>query len=145
MWKRTCRQVGALEVEPGPGIVQNRERAWCSVVIAAWSRRTKPERIHIKAVRHMPQLLVPTKMFCDCAGPAADNTPESQPNTHVCPVCAGEPGALPRPSSAAVEIGGRVALALGCTIAPTLAWDRKSYFYADNPKVGRESSASHDR
>src|SRR3972149_11529314 len=72
-----------------------------------------------------------SKMFCDC--PVVDST-HGDPNTAVCPVCAGMPGMLPVLNQAAVEYALRVALALGCEINETSIFERKSYFYPDLPK-----------
>ncbi len=58
----------------------------------------------------------------------------AEPNTLVCPVCLGLPGALPVTNPEAVELAVRAALALGCTVHPTSVWARKSYFYPDLPK-----------
>jgi aspartyl-tRNA(Asn)/glutamyl-tRNA(Gln) amidotransferase subunit B len=70
-----------------------------------------------------------TKMFCRCRNRFGD-----PPNTHVCPVCTGLPGALPVMNLQAVELAVKVGLALDCTIAQTTKWDRKSYYYPDLPK-----------
>ncbi|WP_066912642.1 Asp-tRNA(Asn)/Glu-tRNA(Gln) amidotransferase subunit GatB [Millisia brevis] len=70
-----------------------------------------------------------TKMFCGC--PTAFG---AEPNTHVCPVCLGMPGALPVVNSAAVESAIRIGLALNCTIRPWGRFARKNYFYPDMPK-----------
>ena len=75
------------------------------------------------------QLRTRTKMFC--ATPVEYGAP---PNTHVCPVCAGLPGALPVPNGEAVELGVRAALALGCEVHRRSGWARKNYFYPDLPK-----------
>jgi aspartyl-tRNA(Asn)/glutamyl-tRNA(Gln) amidotransferase subunit B len=75
------------------------------------------------------QLRTETKMFCGCASRFG-----APPNSLVCPVCAGLPGALPVPNRKAFELGLRVALALGCTVAPRTKFDRKNYFYPDLPK-----------
>jgi aspartyl-tRNA(Asn)/glutamyl-tRNA(Gln) amidotransferase subunit B len=77
------------------------------------------------------ELLTRSKMFCGC--PVVDTT-RAGPNTAVCPVCLGLPGALPVANRAAVEFGLRVALALGCTVAPVSIFARKNYFYPDLPK-----------
>lgn len=74
------------------------------------------------------RLLTRTKLFCRCG------TQPSAPNTRVCPVCAGLPGALPSLNEAAVAMGVRAGLALGCAINATSRFDRKSYFYPDLPK-----------
>jgi len=75
------------------------------------------------------QLRTATKMFCGC--PAAYGAP---PNTHVCPVCLGLPGALPVPNRRAVELAVRAALVLGCEVAERSEFTRKNYFYPDLPK-----------
>jgi aspartyl-tRNA(Asn)/glutamyl-tRNA(Gln) amidotransferase subunit B len=75
------------------------------------------------------QLLTASKMFCGCS--TAFGAP---PNTHVCPVCLGLPGALPVPNSHAVEYAIRAALALQCFIHETSIFARKNYFYPDLPK-----------
>ncbi|OLC52296.1 MAG: aspartyl/glutamyl-tRNA amidotransferase subunit B [Acidobacteria bacterium 13_1_40CM_65_14] len=75
------------------------------------------------------QLLTASKIFCGCS--AAFGAP---PNTHVCPVCLGLPGALPVLNRAAVDDAIRAALALGCTIHETSIFARKNYFYPDLPK-----------
>lgn len=77
------------------------------------------------------ELQTRSKMFCSC--PVVDNT-QSTPNMAVCPVCMGMPGVLPVVNQQAVEMGMRVALALGCTVANTSIFDRKNYFYPDLPK-----------
>ena len=58
----------------------------------------------------------------------------SKPNTSICPVCMGLPGALPVLNSEAVNLALRTALAFGCTIHSESVWARKSYFYPDLPK-----------
>jgi aspartyl-tRNA(Asn)/glutamyl-tRNA(Gln) amidotransferase subunit B len=75
------------------------------------------------------QLKTRSKLLC--ADAAEFGAP---PNTHVCPVCLGLPGALPTINARAVEQGVRAALALGCTVNPALAFARKHYFYPDLPK-----------
>jgi len=75
------------------------------------------------------QLLTRTKMFCGCSSAFGD-----PPNTHVCPVCLGLPGALPVPNEQAVRLAVRAAFALGCTVHPTSIFARKNYFYPDLPK-----------
>ena len=70
-----------------------------------------------------------TKMFCACRTTFGD-----PPNTNVCPVCLGLPGALPVPNAEAVRLGTAAALALGCTVHPTSVFARKNYFYPDLPK-----------
>ena len=75
------------------------------------------------------QLATRTKLFCGC--PAGFGAP---PNTQVCAVCAGLPGALPSPNREAVALALRAGLALGCAIAPRTRFDRKHYAYPDLPK-----------
>jgi aspartyl-tRNA(Asn)/glutamyl-tRNA(Gln) amidotransferase subunit B len=77
------------------------------------------------------ELATRSKMFCGCA--VVDST-QAEPNVAVCPVCAGMPGVLPVLNRRAVEYGLRVALALGCEIAPVSIFARKNYFYPDLPK-----------
>ena len=75
------------------------------------------------------QLATRSKMFCGCA-----TTYGAPPNTNVCPVCLGLPGALPVPNAEAVRLGVVGALALGCEIHHTSVFARKNYFYPDLPK-----------
>ncbi len=75
------------------------------------------------------QLLTRTKMFCGCI-----NRFGAEPNTLVCPVCLGLPGALPVPNEQALRLATRAALALGCTVHHTSIFARKNYFYPDLPK-----------
>jgi aspartyl-tRNA(Asn)/glutamyl-tRNA(Gln) amidotransferase subunit B len=75
------------------------------------------------------QLLTETKIFCGC--PTTFGAP---PNTHVCPVCLGLPGALPVLNRRAVDLATRAALALGCRINARSIFARKNYFYPDLPK-----------
>ena len=75
------------------------------------------------------QLSTRSKIFCGCS--TAFGAP---PNTNVCPVCLGFPGALPVLNRAAVDLAIRAALALGCRINDTSIFARKNYFYPDLPK-----------
>jgi aspartyl-tRNA(Asn)/glutamyl-tRNA(Gln) amidotransferase subunit B len=77
------------------------------------------------------ELATASKMFCAC--PTVDVI-QAQPNTAVCPVCLGLPGALPVVNRRAVELGARAALALGCEVQPYSIFARKNYFYPDLPK-----------
>jgi aspartyl-tRNA(Asn)/glutamyl-tRNA(Gln) amidotransferase subunit B len=75
------------------------------------------------------QLATATKIFCGC--PTTFGAP---PNSHVCPVCLGFPGALPVLNRAAVDAAIRAALALGCEVQERSVFARKNYFYPDLPK-----------
>jgi aspartyl-tRNA(Asn)/glutamyl-tRNA(Gln) amidotransferase subunit B len=75
------------------------------------------------------QLQTASKIFCGCSTSFG-----APPNTNVCPVCLGLPGALPVLNRTAVEYGIRAALALGCRINETSMFARKNYFYPDLPK-----------
>jgi len=75
------------------------------------------------------QLLTATKAFCGCA-----NKFGSEPNTNVCPVCLGLPGALPVLNARAVEFATLASLALNCTVNQRSIFARKNYFYPDLPK-----------
>lgn len=75
------------------------------------------------------QLLTKTKMFCGCSAAFG-----AEPNSHVCPVCLGLPGALPVPNAAAIEMAMKAALALGCTVREHSVFARKNYFYPDMAK-----------
>jgi aspartyl-tRNA(Asn)/glutamyl-tRNA(Gln) amidotransferase subunit B len=75
------------------------------------------------------QLLTATKAFCGCS-----TTFGAPPNTNVCPVCLGLPGALPVLNRKAVEYAARAAMALNCAIRETSIFARKNYFYPDLPK-----------
>src|SRR5271169_6697243 len=75
------------------------------------------------------QLLTATKIFCSCSTRFGD-----PPNTNVCPVCLGLPGALPVLNRKAVDFAVLAAMALGCRINQTSIFARKNYFYPDLPK-----------
>src|SRR5579883_1510637 len=75
------------------------------------------------------QLLTASKIFCGCANRFGD-----PPNTNVCPVCLGLPGALPVLNRQAVEFAVLASKALGCRINETSIFARKNYFYPDLPK-----------
>ena len=75
------------------------------------------------------QLLTATKIFCSCSTHFGD-----PPNTNVCPVCLGLPGALPVLNRKAVEFAVLAAMALTCRINETSIFARKNYFYPDLPK-----------
>ncbi len=86
------------------------------------------------------ELQTQSKMFCAC--PVVDLT-QAPPNTAVCPVCAGLPGALPVINRRAIDYALRVALALECTILETSLFARKNYFYPDLPKGYQISQYEH--
>jgi len=75
------------------------------------------------------QLATATKIFCPC--PTSFG---AQPNSNVCPVCLGLPGALPVLSRKAVDLAIKAALALNCQVRPVSRFARKNYFYPDLPK-----------
>jgi len=75
------------------------------------------------------QLLTATKIFCSCSTRFGD-----PPNTNVCPVCLGMPGALPVLNRKAVEFAVLAAMALNCRVHETSIFARKNYFYPDLPK-----------
>jgi aspartyl-tRNA(Asn)/glutamyl-tRNA(Gln) amidotransferase subunit B len=75
------------------------------------------------------ELNTASKMFCGCATEFG-----AEPNTQVCPVCLGLPGAMPVVNAKAVESAIRIGLALNCEIADWCRFARKNYFYPDMPK-----------
>ena len=75
------------------------------------------------------ELKTRTKMFCRCSAAFG-----REPNTSICPVCTGQPGALPSVNREAVLMGMVLALELHGNILPVSRFDRKNYFYPDNPK-----------
>lgn len=75
------------------------------------------------------ELATKTKIFCGC--PAAFG---GAPNTHVCPVCTGMPGTLPVLNKKVLEYAVAVGLAANCRISEYCKFDRKNYFYPDNPQ-----------
>lgn len=76
------------------------------------------------------ELKTKTKIFCSCSTEFG-----APPNTHTCPACLGHPGTLPVLNKQAVEFGMKAAMALNCEIARETVFDRKNYFYPDNPKA----------
>lgn len=75
------------------------------------------------------ELATKTKIFCGCSTAFG-----GAPNTHTCPVCTGMPGSLPVLNKQVVEYAMAVGLALNCDINQTCKFDRKNYFYPDNPQ-----------
>src|SRR5690349_9742793 len=75
------------------------------------------------------QLLTATKIFCSCSAKFG-----AAPNSNVCPVCLGLPGALPVLNRRAVDFAVLAAMALNCRINGTSIFARKNYFYPDLPK-----------
>ena len=75
------------------------------------------------------ELATKTKIFCGCSTAFG-----GAPNTHVCPVCSGMPGSLPVLNKQVVEYAVAVGLATNCTITQYSKFDRKNYFYPDNPQ-----------
>lgn len=75
------------------------------------------------------ELATKTKIFCGCKTDFG-----AAPNTHVCPICTGMPGSLPILNKQVVEFALRAGLALNCQINQFCKFDRKNYFYPDNPQ-----------
>ena len=75
------------------------------------------------------ELATKTKIFCGCSTAFG-----GAPNTHTCPVCTGMPGSLPVLNKQVVEYAAAVGIATGCTINRFCRFDRKNYFYPDNPQ-----------
>lgn len=75
------------------------------------------------------ELATKTKIFCGCKTDFG-----AAPNTHVCPICTGMPGSLPILNKQVVEFALRAGLALNCHINQFCKFDRKNYFYPDNPQ-----------
>jgi len=94
---------------------------------AATEVRTKYEAV-IGLEVHV-QLLTKTKIFCSCSTRFGD-----PPNSNVCPVCLGLPGALPVLNREVVTMAMKAAMALNCAITPRSRFARKNYFYPDLPK-----------
>ncbi len=76
------------------------------------------------------QLATQSKMFCACD----NNSIDASPNTNICPVCLAYPGTLPLPNAQAVALALRLGMGLNAELAEHTKFDRKNYFYPDNPK-----------
>ena len=75
------------------------------------------------------ELATKTKIFCGCSTAFG-----GAPNTHTCPVCTGMPGSLPVLNRQVVEYAMAVGIATNCSITQYCKFDRKNYFYPDNPQ-----------
>ena len=75
------------------------------------------------------ELATKTKIFCGCSTAFG-----GAPNTHTCPVCTGMPGSLPVLNKQVVEYAAAIGLATNCEITQVCKFDRKNYFYPDNPQ-----------
>lgn len=80
------------------------------------------------------ELHTKSKIFCGCRSEFG-----AQPNSHTCPICLGYPGALPVVNRQAIDYAMKAAMALNCQIASVTKFDRKNYFYPDNPKAYQTS------
>lgn len=83
------------------------------------------------------QLSTRTKMFCGCELSFGDD-----PNIHTCPICLAHPGVLPVPNKEAIFYALQIGAALGCELSPVSTFDRKNYFYPDNPKAYQITQAA---
>lgn len=82
------------------------------------------------------ELNTKTKIFCGCSTEFG-----GAPNSHVCPVCAGMPGSLPVLNKEVLHKAIAVGLATNCDITRDSKFDRKNYFYPDNPQNYRDFTA----
>ncbi|WP_135606619.1 Asp-tRNA(Asn)/Glu-tRNA(Gln) amidotransferase subunit GatB [Methanococcoides sp. NM1] len=89
-----------------------------------------PDGVMIGLEVHVQLNKLNTKMFCGCSTKYHD----AEPNTHVCPVCLGLPGALPVINRKSVEAAMKIGLALNCEIVEQTQFHRKNYYYPDLPK-----------
>ena len=87
-----------------------------------------PEMEPVIGLEIHAQLMTRTKLFCGCPTEAAD-----EPNTNICEICTGQPGALPRMNQRALELAAKAGLALGSTVNLRSLFSRKNYFYPDLP------------
>ncbi len=98
---------------------------WVSVALAIATEFRTVIGLEVHA-----QVLTQSKMYCGCSADYAN----AEPNTHVCPVCLGLPGALPVMNRTAIETVMRTGMALDCEIPDFCKLDRKNYVYPDLPK-----------
>lgn len=84
------------------------------------------------------EMATESKLFCACSTAFG-----GRPNSHTCPVCTGMPGTLPVLNRRALELAVAVGLALHCSIAEMSVFDRKNYFYPDNPQNYQISQLYH--
>lgn len=96
-------------------------------------------RIVIIGLEVHVRLKTKSKLFCSCIN--VDDTASA--NSSICPVCTGQPGALPAVNQEAVRLGIRAGLALGCIVPDIAHFDRKNYFYPDLPKGYQISQLDH--
>jgi aspartyl-tRNA(Asn)/glutamyl-tRNA(Gln) amidotransferase subunit B len=75
------------------------------------------------------QLATKSKAYCSCSTKAVRT-----PNTNICPICMGHPGALPVLNVRTVQLAAQAAMALNCKVSPASRFDRKNYFYSDTSK-----------
>jgi aspartyl-tRNA(Asn)/glutamyl-tRNA(Gln) amidotransferase subunit B len=106
-----------------------RRFAWKCRSNGSSASRMKSDYVATIGLEVHVQLKTRSKMFCGCAVQYG-----SEPNTHVCPVCLGLPGALPVMNLEALKMTALTGLILKCDIAPICKFDRKNYFYPDMPK-----------
>ena len=125
--RRSLRTSAARRAKPTRAPARRGGDAALAAALAAWEPVIGVE-VHAQLTRAR------TKAYCACAPARSAGARAAPPNTRVCRVCVGEPGALPAPSAEVVRLSATAALALGCAIAPRVAYDRKNYFYADTPK-----------
>ncbi|NOQ48175.1 MAG: Asp-tRNA(Asn)/Glu-tRNA(Gln) amidotransferase subunit GatB [Methanococcoides sp.] len=89
-----------------------------------------PDGVMVGLEVHVQLNNLNTKMFCGCSTQYHD----AEPNTHVCPVCMGLPGALPVINKRAVESAIKIGMALNCEVVEQTQFHRKNYYYPDLPK-----------
>src|SRR5207244_3887017 len=133
------RAAGSPPNNIGPPVIDNARRFWLSrlsatnvvAIRAVWSPQpgAPPYELVIGIETHV-ELKTESKMFCGCQAKWFG----ASPNTLVCPVCLGLPGALPVPNRRAIELAITAGLALHCETPAHTKFDRKNYLYPDLPK-----------